>query len=295
MTWTAFSGSLLLGLVLLGLPQRGQADTSKHTVQKAAKGKGAKRSPRNKMRSKHGVTRSLLYPFTLRLFYAPSYRFLSKYMRDEIEESKDAMESKIQFEVAQFLPISTGLEGEFAFNQWVSLAVGGSFTWQDEFMTYKPNSDAVKNIFKEKGLQHSSKFYEYVVGSSLYGNVFNYFKLGVGAELAFRNWNHLNSQTANGKKLEDRNEMTWKRVSAHLALRRDFFLSRVGFGVGFNVKLPFGGILDRQEESKNFIDGKLQKPEPEGESSSSDNGDDDDLIEEGIYSIMLMPMIYVAF
>ncbi len=203
-------------------------------------------------------------------------------------QSKDVRE-KASIGIAQFLPISMGLEGEFAFNPWVSLAVGGSFTWQDEFMTYKPNSDAVKNIFKEVGLQHSSKFYEYVVGSSLYGNVFNYFKLGVGAELAFRNWNHLGSQTENGKKLEDRNEKTWKRVSVHLALRRDFFLSRVGFGVGFNASLPLGDMLDLQQESNQYIDGKLQKPEGE----SVNTKDDDE--EEGTYSITLMPMLYVAF
>ena len=291
MTWTAFSGALLLGLVLLGLPQRSQADTSKDTAQKTAKSKGAKRLPRKKMRSKHGVTRNLLHPFTLRLLYTPSYRFLSKYMRDRVEEIKDAKESKVQIEIAQFLPISVGLEGEFAFNQWVSLAVGGSFTWQDEFVTLEHNSDAVKNGGGAQ--QWSGKFYEYVVGSSLYGNVFNYFKLGVGAELAFKNLDSQQSLTEKGKKYEYRGEMTWKRASARLALRRDFFLSRVGFGVGFNASLPLGKMFDRQEEHKRFIDGKLQKPEPEGESDSSDNGDDFE--DEGIYSVTLMPMIYVAF
>ena len=88
---------------------------------------------------------------------------------------------------------------------------------------------------------------------------------------------------------KDRGESTCKRVSAHLALRRDFFLPRVGFGVGFNASLALGDMLDLQQESKQYIDGKLQKPEKE----SVNTKDDDE--EEGIYSITLMPMLYVAF
>lgn len=289
--------ALLLSFVLLSFSHYGYAEQHQHRVaqQKShVKGKVKPHASRKKSALNKGhpaAVRNMLYPFTLRLLYTPSYRFLSKYTRDVVEESKNEEGNKVSIDIAQFLPISVGLEGEFAFNQWVSLAVGGSFTWQDEFMTYEAHTDVVKDIFKQKEFNFSSKFYEYVVGSSLYGNMFDYFKLGVGAELAFRNWDHINSQTEKGKKLEERIEMTWKRVSAHLTVRRDFFLSGVGFGVGFNAILPLSDMLDRRDVSKRYIDGKLQKTE--GDDSNTVGNDDDD--EEDIYSVMLMPMLYVAF
>ena len=285
--------ALLLSIFLLGFSHFGHAEQHQHRVaqQKSyTKGKDKSHASHKKFSGKQGKAHNMLYPFILRLLYTPSYRFLSEYMRDTIDKSSDLEESKVSMEVAQFLPISLGLEGEFTFNQWVSLAVGGSFTWQDEFITYEHNSEKIKNIFKQKGIHSSSKFYEYVVGSSLYGNVFNHFKLGVGAELAFRVWDHISSQTEKGKKWEDKNKMTWKRVSAHLALRRDFFLSRFGFGVGLNASLPLSDMLDRQSENKRYIDGKQQKIE---DSNTDDNGDDDN--DEGLYSVTLMPTLYVAF
>lgn len=286
--------ALLLSLVLLGFSPYGHAQqqqdkVAQQTSRSKDKVKGKVKPRVKKLRSKQ--IHNMLHPFTLRFLYTPSYRFLTKYMRDQIEESKDIKESKVSIEIAQFLPLSMGLEGEFAFNQWVSLAVSGSFTWQDEFMTAQPNSDELKKHFEEEGVHVSSKFYEYVVGSTLYGNIFNYFKLGVGAELAFRNWDHINSQTEEGVKLEGKYEMTWKKASAHLALRRDFFWSRVGFGVGFNASLPLGDMFDRQEETKQYIDGKLQKPEEENVITKDDDDDD----EEIFYAITLMPMLYVAF
>ena len=269
---------LLLSFVLFSFSHYGHAS------------KGKVKSRAKKVRSKQ--VHNMLHPFTLRLLYTPSYRFLSEYMRDGVEESKDREKSKASIEIAQFLPISMGLEGEFAFNQWISLALSGGFTWQKEFMTWQANSDELKKIFEEKGFNSSSKFYEYVVGSTLYGNMFNYFKLGVGAELGFRNWDHVNSQTEEKNKWEERHETTWKRVSAHLALRRDFFLARVGFGVGFNASLSLGDMLDRQMESKYYLDGKLQEQE---EGDDVDKTDDDGDEDEGIYAMMLMPMLYVAF
>ena len=44
--------------------------------------------------------------------------------------------------------IAAGLEGEFAFNNWVSLAVGGSFSWQRKFYTIK-RSPAKEKIPKK--------------------------------------------------------------------------------------------------------------------------------------------------
>ena len=284
---------LLLSLVLFSFAHYGHAQPQQDKVaQKTSrsKGKGKQRTPRKKTHSKQ--VHNMLHPFTLRLLYTPSYRFLTKAMRDNIEESKNDEENKVSLEIAQFLPLSMGLEGEFAFNQWVSLAISGSFTWQDEFVVFQPNSDELREIFKKTGYEQSSKFYEYVVGSTLYGNVFNYFKLGVGAELAFRNMDFIASQTEKGKKLEDKSEVTWKRASAHLALRRDFFLARVGFGIGFNASMALGDVFDRQNVDKSYLDGKLQKP---GEGETTEEGNDDDDGDEGFYGITLMPVLYVAF
>ena len=295
--------TLLLSLVLLGFSHYGYAEQHHHRVaqQKSrVKDKVKPLTSRKKISTKQRASvavRNMLHPFTLRLLYTPSYRLLSKHMRDMVEESKDAKQNKVSINIAQFLPISVGLEGEFAFNQWLSLAVGGSFAWQDEFMTYAAHTDVLKEVLEQQEQSSSIKFYEYVVEASLYCNMFDYFKLGAGAELAFRNLDFMGSFTERGKKYEDRGETTWKRVSAHLAVRRDFFLSRVGFGVGFNASLPLSDMLDRQEVDKRYIDGKLQQPKENSNTvdDNDDNGDNDDDEEKGVYSVVLMPMLYVAF
>lgn len=284
-----FFGQLLLGLFLFSLSHHGHA---KHHQQKSAKGEIAQKAPHKK--TAESATRvtsnSLLYPFTLRLLYTPSYRFLTKRMRDRIEESKDAKANKASIDFAQFFPISAGLEGEFAFNQWVSLALSGNFSYHGEVSTYEPNTDIIKKIFKDKEVSYSNKFTEFVVGSSFYFNVLDYFRLGVGAELAFENIAFTNSQVEDGQKFRHKYETTSKRAYAQLALRRDFFLSRFGFGVGLNARIPLGDNFDKNIERSEHIDDKpVQTP---GE--DVDNKSDDDDIEE-MYSLVLMPVLYVAF
>ena len=120
--------------LLLSFATHGQAElptthNKQHTVagQKLAKRKAAKKRARKKIgkrvRSKRRVARNLLYPFTLRLLYSPNYRFLTEELR---EESPTERGKKIKY--TQFFPIATGIEGEIAFNNWVSLAVGGKDT-----------------------------------------------------------------------------------------------------------------------------------------------------------------------
>ena len=294
MTRRAFYWSLLLGLVLLSFPQRGQAEQEdQHTAvaQRVAKGKVAQRSPRAKMPSKNRRVHNMLYPFTLRVLYTPSYRFLTKNRRDEIEEHNNR---NFIMEVAQVFPLAAGLEGEFAFNQWVSLAVGGNFSWHDKFLTL-----AITNAAKEKSKKDGEEafpgfdynYYELVLGSSLYFNVFSYFKLGAGVELAFSNVGLNGSGTEKGKKYRIEAEVSWKRMSAHLALRRDFFWSGLGFGVGLNASMPVADVFDKKEEYKVYADGKQKEIENNNSSSSKDEDDDD----EDFYSVVLMPMIYVAF
>ena len=290
MTRSVFFWWWMLGLVLLSLPSLGQAEQGWHTevAQKTVKGKVAQRLPRKKMRSKHRSVHNMLYPFTLRLLYTPSYRFLTKKWRDDIEESNN---EKSIMEIAQFFPIATGIEGEFAFNKWVSLAVGGNFSWHDNFMTLEI-TDAAKEENKE-GISSgfSQDYYEFAVGSSLYFNVYNYFKLGAGAELAFRNLQFNYSLTEKGKKSKIETEISWKRMSAYLALRRDFFLSKFGFGVGLNAGIPFADVFDREEEYKVYKDGEQKDIDIESDDSSREEENDD----EDFYSVVLMPMIYVAF
>lgn len=126
-----------MGLFLLGFATHGWASERQQlnvARTKSTKSKAAKKSVRRKGRSKRGTTRNMLYPFTLRVHYQPGYRFLTKEMRDNIDENKS---EGVTVELTQFFPRAAGLESEFAFNNWVSLAVGGSFTWQDKFYTIR--------------------------------------------------------------------------------------------------------------------------------------------------------------
>ena len=137
------------------------------------------------------------------------------------------------------------------------------------------------------------KYYEFVVESSLYLNVKNYFKLGAGGGLTFANTILDIGFTEKGKKFKHEGEISWKRMSAHLALRRDFFWSRGGFGIGLNASIPLLIRFNEKEKIRRYVDGKLQKKDTETESSSDEDNDGDD--DRDFYSLMLMPMIYMAF
>lgn len=77
-------------------------------------------------------------------------------------------------------------------------------------------------------------------------------------------------------------------MSAHLSLRRDFFLSRVGFGIGLTARMHFTGMLDGKTEAERCVEGGGCETEIEYQDDNDDNND-------GFYSLVLMPMIYVAF
>lgn len=290
-----------IAIVLLSYTNIGYADTKQHNIVewKTKPNKKAKRSASKHTPSEHGVVRNLLYPFTLRVMYAPNYRFLTKKMRDSIEEAND---NGVKLEVAQFFPITAGLEGEFAFNEWVSLAVGGSFSYHGKIMAIEWDNIKVKEqlsdreweVYKSSLPDSKFTYHEFVVDSSLYFNVNNYFKIGAGVGLTFRNVHSDTSFTEKGNKYKKEGVSSVKRMLAHLALRRDFFLSRVGFGVGFNTILHFADIFDKQVEEKMYKDGKLQ---PEGTNNNTSNNEEKEKEEDDhdSYSVVLMPMIYIAF
>ena len=287
-------GSLLLGLVLFSFPHRLQAEQDQHTevAQKTVKSKRAKKLPRKKVPRKHKSARNMLHPFTLRLLYTPSYRFLTEHVRDDIEKNKEA---SIITEVAQFFPIAAGLEGELAFNNWVSLAIGGSFIWRGEFIVLELTAAGKEKVKKGGSMfpDYDYKYYEFVVESSLYLNVKNYFKLGAGGGLTFANTILDVAFSEEGKNYRDEGEISWKRIFAHLALRRDFFWSHGGFGMGLNASIPLLIRFNEKEKIRRYVDGKLQKKDTEiGSSSNIDNDGNDD---RDFYSLMLMPMIYMAF
>lgn len=178
-----------MGLFLLSFATRGGAERQQQTIaqQKSTKSKKAakrKRSLGRKVRSKRVTAHNLLYPFTLRVLYQPSYRFLTKDMSDAIYEDK---QHEPTIEVVQFLPIAVGLEGEFAFNKWLSWAVEGGFSWQNDTFTLKDG------IYFD--------YHEFVLGSTLYV-VNDYFKLGSGLGLTFANMMTDASGSEDGKKLE---------------------------------------------------------------------------------------------
>ena len=291
-----------MGLFLLGFATSGWAERQARAVakQKSTKSKVAKRVLGGKKRSKRVTARNKLYPFTLRVLYTPSYRFLTKQIRDNIDENKK--EGRV-VEFTQFFPIAAGLEGEFAFNKWLSLAVGGSFSRQGDFYTIRSTREGEGT---DGGWGYD--YHEFVVGSSLYVNVNDYFKLGTGIGLTFANMTMDVSGNDDGKKIELTTKFSWKKMSANLSLRRDFFLTRgMGFGIGLTASMYFTDMLDRKLEMEKCKDGVCKttiKGEEDMDTTTSEtcvNGEcttetkskDDD--NDGVYSILLIPMIYVAF
>lgn len=282
--------------LLLGFATHGQAEAStthnkQHTVtgQKLAQRKAAKQTGKRKLtrkkigkkvRSKSKVARNLLYPFTLRLLYSPNYRFLDKEFREQL--GAGTAEGK-KVKITQIFPIATGLEAEVAFNNWVSLAVGGNFSWHGNFgFSY---SDALR----DEGIDTKSSYHGIIIESSLYANVNGYFKVGPGVGLALNRQTVNASRTADdGKKQSILQTASWKRMSAHLSLRRDFLLGHgIGLGLGFNAIMHLADMFDLQAKTEQCVDGSdcetyTEKPE-----------EDEDV--SGLYSVVLMPVIYIAF
>lgn len=104
--------------------------------------------------------------------------------------------------------------------------------------------------------------------------------------MTFANMTMDASDIEEGKKVKGSMKYSWKKMSANLSLRRDFFLARVGFGIGLTASMHFTDMLDQRVETEKCIEG-------EGCKTTVRKEDDDD--SDGVYSILLMPMIYVAF
>lgn len=260
-------------LFLSGVTTEMLAEGRHHTIakRKSAKGKSAKRKVHNKR-----IVANSLSPFGLRVLYPPSYRFLTKQMRDKIDRAEN---NDVVAEVVKFFPIAAGIEGEFNFNNRFSLAIMGSFAYQGNLITAEKDG-------RDINLEEKIGYYEFVVNSSLYFNT-DYFKLGPGAGLTFANVTSDKSKNNDGKKIEVSYKTSWKKVSAHLSLRRDFFSAQgMGIGIGLTASIYLTDMFDRSEERKVCNEGRGC------ETKTRDDLDEDN---EGLYSVVLMPMIYLAF
>lgn len=239
---------------------------------------------KRKRRNRHTVTTNILSPFILRLLYAPSYRFLTKEQRDNIDEAND--ENDITLQVSRIFPIATGVEGEFAFSDMLSLAIGGNFSYQGEVFSWEAKDQKIE---KFKTIEMDVNYYEFTVNSSLYVNA-NYFKLGPGIGLTFAKITRDLSEIEDDK-TEKTINFNYKKISANFSLRRDFFSPQgVGVGIGLTAKIYLTDMLDKRLESKECIGGKECKTE-----TQTDDDFDKDEDNQGIYSSMLMPMIYLVF
>ncbi len=145
MTQMRFCWQLIVGFVLLALPQHSSAEQNQHPAlaRRDAKTKAARRLSRKKLRKKTRVAPSSSHPFSLRVLYTPSYRFFTKQVRDGLEAINNI--GAVTMDIAQFFPIAAGLEAEIAFNKRISLAVWGNFSWRDKFITYKYADSAVQD------------------------------------------------------------------------------------------------------------------------------------------------------
>lgn len=283
---------LVTKLLLFGgllLPTVVTDEVSASQYQTVAKRKIGKKHSRKKRRSRQidEATRNILSPFVLRLLYSPSYRFFTEEHRDEIDEDSD---KDVTLKVAQFFPIATGIEGQFSFNNLLSLAVGGSFSYHGQVASFEVDDSKTAN----EEIEHDLSYYEFTVDSSLYVNA-NYFLLGPGIGLTFANLLSDYSLTEKGKKFEASGKASWKRVSANFSLRRDFFSAQgLGVGIGLTASIYLTNMFSIRVEVKNCVyDGKDCKTEVEDDLDDTDDLDDDDA--HGVYSAMLMPMIYLVF
>lgn len=200
-----------IGLFLSGVTTDTLAEHQHHTLAKRnhAKNKTRKKLAKKKANNKRTDANNILSPFTLRLLYPPNYRFMTKNMREEIDELKK--DHEIIFKVSTIFPIATGIEGEFSFNSSISLAIMGSFSWQENFFTIEINDRKKEKLDNKLDID----YYEFTVNPSLYINA-NYFKLGPGVGLTFANISMNNSEIDNGKKIEQTAKVSYKKISAHL-------------------------------------------------------------------------------
>ena len=217
----------------------------------------------------------------MRLLYSPSYRFLTEEQQDRIDE---ADEGDVTLKVSRIFPIATGIEGEFAFNNLLSLAVGGSFSYQGDIMTWEINDRKIN----QSEVEMEVDYYEFTVNSSMYANV-NRVKLGPGLGLTFANVTMDASLIDDNKKWELSSKFSYKRLSAHFSLRRDFFSTQsIGVGVGLTASMYLTDMFSRRVEQKSCEDGN------DCETKTEDDDDFDDDESQGFYSVMLIPMIYLA-
>lgn len=272
-----------VGLFLSGLTTDVLAQQQHDTLAQRKSTKARKKSAKRKARSKHMVASNKLSPFVLRVLYPPSYRFYTKKARDEIDEHKDR---DMTLKLAQFFPIAAGIEGEFVFNNRFSLAVGGSFSWQGNFFSVEiDNLDREQaQKLKEAQVKIDTNYYEFTARSALYVNA-NQFKLGPGIGLTFANMTVDTSGIEDEKKVEHSVKTSYKKVSALLSLRRDFFSTGgYGFGIGLTARIYLTDAFSIQIEETQCVD---------QECKTKTKTDDDD--GPGFYSAVLMPMIYLAF
>ena len=89
------------------------------------------------------------------------------------------------------------------------------------------------------------------------------------------------------KKVEHSGKISYKKVSALLSLRRDFFArGGYGFGIGLTAAYHLTDVFSIRAETTQCVEGQDCK-------TKIDDDIDDDA--PGFYSAVLMPMIYLAF
>ena len=274
-----------IGLLLPNVTNKMLA-SEHHTIAKRKSAKNTTRKNMRKKRNEHTVTTNILSPFVLRFLYSPSYRFFTEETRENIDEFKD--EGAVILKVARFFPISMGVEGELAFNNMLSLATGGNFSYHGEVSRWEAGHTEQKDAMKNAKFKWDIDYYEFTVDSSLYIKA-NLFKLGLGGGLTFTNTEIYNSIVENDKKFEQTQKNSYKKVSAHFSLRRDFFSAQgYGVGIGLTTSVYLTDAFGIRVKSEQCLDGK----DCETTTRTDKDFEDDKL---GIYSAMLIPMIYLVF
>ena len=104
-----------------------------------------------------------------------------------------------------------------------------------------------------------------------------------------------NSIVEKGKKFEATVKSSYKKVSGHFSLRRDFFSAQgYGVGVGLTASMYLTDAFGWKIEAKQCEDGKDCETETKTAKDVEDEDEDDD-DNQGFYSAMLVPMIYLVF
>ena len=243
---------ILLFLLIAGLAGYSWADTSVSQHERLAKKRLSKKKTVSTSLGGQAQTRNLLYPFVLRVLYTPSYRLLSQHGKDVADDDG---------EIVQIFPFAGGIEGEVLFNNLLSLSLGGNFVWVDPIVKAN-NAKHRENSLKEINLW-----------SSFYCNVKNYFKVGVGLTFNRRSLSGSEIETdTQGTNHKEVKTITHHTMSAHLDLRRDFFFTWGGFGVGLNIAMPFVDSFNATETNEFYEKGELKKSaEKDIESEKTEN------------------------